>query len=161
MAEYKSASEFVDDFVSVSQSSGSPRAGEILKDVFNKTNFIDKEFNIPGGTRTITGSNILQQLSGIESNMTINSVASYHPQSGKMFINPQFMASLNPEEVATTVVHEMFHAGAQASGSLDPEKLNKIVGSAGSMSVEDAKYIGQQEGIADSFSRRAFTGGWS
>jgi hypothetical protein len=160
MAEYKSASQFVDDFLSVSQSSGTARSGEILNDVFNKTNFINKEFNIPGGTKTITGSNILQQISGIESNRTIGSVAAYHPQSGKMFINPQLMGVLSPEEITTTVVHEMFHAGAQASGSLDPERLNKAVESVGSMSIGDAKYIGQQEGIADSFSRRTFAGRW-
>lgn len=166
MAEYKSASEFVDDFVSIAGDSSfypakMKQTGEILNDVFNKTNFINKEFNIPGGTKTITGSNILQQLSGIEPNSTIGSVAAYHPQSGKMFFNPQLVSQITPEEITTTVVHEMFHAGAQASGSLDSERLNKAVESAGSMSIEDAKYIGQQEGIADSFSRRTFGRGWS
>lgn len=162
--KYSNTTEMVDDFIKTSREgfvfTPAERAGGILKDVFDKTDFANKEFNIPGSTKTVTGSDVLAKLSGIEINNSMGSVAAYNPESGKMLINTALMGSLQPEEIATTFTHEMFHTAAHASGSLDPERLTRATTAGGAMSVEDAKYIGQQEGIADSFSRRITKRSW-
>ena len=157
---YQTTDDLIKDFTTKASSPQADEAGAILKDVFDRTDFANKEFDIPGSTRSVTGSDVLGKLSGIEMTDQIGSVAAYHPESGRMLINSNLLGSLQPEEIATTFTHELFHTAADASGSLDPERLNRSTTTGSAMTLEDARYIGQQEGIADSFSRRTNTRSW-
>jgi len=156
---YQTADDLVKDFTTKASSAQANKAGDILKDIFDKTDFANKQFDIPGSTRLVTGSDVLGKLSGIEMTDQIGGVAAYNPGSGRMQINPNLLGVLQPEEIATTFTHELFHTAADASGSLDAERLTRAT-SPGVMSLEDAKYLGQQEGIADSFSKRIDGRSW-
>jgi len=157
---YQTADELIKDFTTKASSPKADEAGIILKDIFDKTGFVNKQFNIPGSTRSVTGSDVLGKLSGIEMTDQIGSVAAYHPESGRMLVNQNLLGALEPNEIATTFTHELFHTAADASGALDPERLNRATSAGSAMTLEDAKYIGQQEGIADSFSRRTNARSW-
>jgi hypothetical protein len=157
---YQTADELIKDFTAKASNPEADKAGVILKDIFDKTDFTNKQFNIPGSTRSVTGSDVLGKLSGIEMTDKIGSVAAYHPDSGRMLVNQNLLGALQPEEIATTFTHELFHTAAHASGSLDPERLNRITRAGSAMTLEDARYIGEQEGIADSFSRRSDRRSW-
>lgn len=157
---YQTTDDLIKDFTTKASSPQADEAGAILKDVFDRTDFTNKEFDIPGSTRSVTGSDVLGKLSGIEITDQIGGVAAYHPESGRMLVNRNLLGSLQPEEIATTFTHELFHTAADVSGSLDPERLNKLTAAGSAMTPEDAKYIGQQEGIADSFSRRTNARSW-
>lgn len=157
---YKTTDDLIKDFTTKASSSQADEAGTILKDIFDKTDFANKQFDIPGSTRLVTGSDVLGKLSGIEMTDQIGSVAAYNPESGRMLVNRNLLGSLQPNEIATTFTHELFHTAADASGSLDAERLTRAT-SGGLMSVEDAKYLGEQEGIADSFSKRTNARSWS
>lgn len=156
---YQTTDDLIKDFTTKASSSQADEAGTILKDIFDKTDFANKQFDIPGSTRLVTGSDVLGKLSGIEMTDQIGGVAAYNPGSGRMQINPNLLGVLQPEEIATTFTHELFHTAADASGSLDAERLTRAT-SPGVMSLEDAKYLGQQEGIADSFSKRIDGRSW-
>jgi len=157
---YQTTDDLIKDFTTKASSPQADEAGAILKDVFDKTDFANKEFDIPGSTRSITGSDVLGKLSGIEMTDQIGSVAAYHPESGRMLVNQNLLKQLQPEEIATTFTHELFHTAADVSGSLDAERLTRATSAGSAMTLEDAKYIGQQEGIADSFSRRTNARSW-
>lgn len=157
---YQTTDDLIKDFTTKASSPKADEAGIILKNIFDKTGFVNKQFNIPGSTRSVTGSDVLGKLSGIEMNDQIGSVAAYHPESGRMLVNQNLLEMLEPNEIATTFTHELFHTAADASGVLDSEILNRATSAGSAMTLEDAKYIGQQEGIADSFSRRTNARSW-
>ena len=157
---YKTTDDLIKDFTTKASSSQADEAGSILKDIFDKTDFANKQFDIPGSTRLVTGSDVLGRLSGIEMTDEIGSVAAYRPESGRMQINSKLLGLLQPNEIATTFTHELFHAAADASGSLDAEILTRATSARSAMTLEDAKYIGEQEGIADSFSKRTNARSW-
>jgi hypothetical protein len=151
----------VKDFTTKASSSQADEAGTILKDIFDKTDFANKQFDIPGSTRLVTGSDVLGKLSGIEMTDEIGSVAAYNPERGMMQLNTNLLGSLLPEEIATTFTHELFHTAADASGAMDAERITRATSARSAMTLEDAKYLGEQEGIADSFSRRINKRSWS
>lgn len=157
---YQTTDDLIKDFTTKASSSQADEAGTILKDIFDKTDFANKQFDIPGSTRLVTGSDVLGKLSGIEMTDQIGSVAAYNPESRKMLVNSNLLGSLQPNEIATTFTHELFHTAADASGSLDSEKLTRATSARSAMTLEDAKYLGEQEGIADSFSKRTNARSW-
>ena len=157
---YQTTDDLIKDFTTKASSSQANEAGTILKDIFDKTDFANKQFDIPGSTRLVTGSDVLGKLSGIEMTDQIGAVAAYYPESGKMQVNQNVLKHLQPEQIATTFTHELFHTAADASGSLDSEKLTRATSARSAMTLEDAKYLGQQEGIADSFSKRTDARSW-
>lgn len=133
-----------------------PAAKGILNEVFEKSNFYNTEFNLPGATRAVTGSQMLENIERIVLDTNIGTVAGYSPDQRVMVMNPRLLSQMDANEVATTMAHEVIHSGAHVSGSLDAEKLNTAVGAGARMTPEQAAYIGQQEGIADAYSRRTF-----
>jgi hypothetical protein len=158
---YQTTDDLIKDFTTKASSSQADEAGTILKDIFDKTDFANKQFDIPGSTRLVTGSDVLGKLSGIEMTDQIGSVAAYNPERGMMQVNPNLLGYLQPEEIATTFTHELFHTAADASGAMDAERITRATSARSAMTLEDAKYLGEQEGIADSFSRRINKRSWS
>jgi hypothetical protein len=126
---------------------------DILSKAMGSEDFYDREFNFPGGQKPVTGRQVLETVESFGMSKDIGSVAGFNPSSRAMLFNPLLLETLSPAEIATTLSHEYFHAGALASGSLNPEKLQDAVSAGANMTPEQARYIGQQEGIADTFSK--------
>lgn len=160
----------IDDIV---EALGDTETGKTFRELIEKSNFLETEFNFPGAKKSVTGQEILQHVKGIEVSEGIGSIAAYDVASGKMHFDPTLVKKMAPvleqsgiapevaakylrEQFSFTAIHELGHAGADLVGIDGIEKRANGQNLGKQMPDSVAKHIGEQEKIADSFAQEVF-----
>ena len=160
----------IDDII---EALGDPETGKVFRELIEKSNFLETEFNFPGAKKSVTGQEILQHIKGIEVKEGIGSIAAYEPASKKIYfdstvikqaktlleqsgVSPEVAAKYLQEQFSFTTIHELGHAGADLVGIDSAEKRAEGQNLGKQMPESTAKHIAQQERVADSFAEEVF-----
>jgi len=131
-------------------------AHEILTDIFQKSGFAESAYEFVGGSKAVTGTEMLNNISGIHFPEAgqMGSVAAYMQEGSAgipaktMLLDNSLIGQLSHNEIATTMFHEVAHGGSELSGA--------GVGAAAKMKAGDARFIGMEEGRADALVNKVF-----
>jgi hypothetical protein len=128
----------------------------ILTDIFQKSGFAETAYEFVGGSRAVTGAEMLNNVSGIQfpAPGQMASVAGYVQDATSevpaktMLLDNLLIGQLSQNEIATTMFHEVAHGGSELSGA--------GANAAAKIQAGDARFLGMEEGRADALVNRVF-----